>query len=120
MGLRMRLGYTLGCRMPLGQASGVASDTRVARWSEISGLAMVSAFASGKVGIMLTSTRSLQVLLVAATGAYAQFVFPDCTSGRLSNETICDASACTLIYLLLHRPYNTNLFQHRWLARSLS
>ncbi|RYO33538.1 putative exo-1,4-beta-xylosidase [Alternaria arborescens] len=45
---------------------------------------------------MLTSTRSLQVLLVAATGAYAQFVFPDCTSGRLSNETICDASASPL------------------------
>jgi hypothetical protein len=47
---------------------------------------------------MITSTRSLQVLLFAATGAYAQYVFPDCTNGRLSNETICDASACTFIY----------------------
>ncbi|RAR06491.1 glycoside hydrolase family 3 protein [Stemphylium lycopersici] len=47
------------------------------------------------IGVMFTSPRSLSALLFAA-GVYAQYEFPDCANGPLSNETICDTSASPL------------------------
>lgn len=47
----------------------------------------------------MASNRGQLLSLLFVGSAYA--LFPDCVNGPLKNETICDASACKLFYVMI-------------------